>query len=303
MWEMQNGGFNPKQAGGLVIEEPMLNDLYGRPIRLLKLPRATEKTLKAPHEERPSSVLHHRYPTSWVCSGEVGHIEGQADWIESDDGSKKKIPFCSRAGCNNKTHSGRFISVCQHGHVTDFDYHRWVHAGKKGCGYADSKLEIQYGRNAAFTLDDWVVSKCTTCEAIRSMKDVPWIRADEERAWQCDGKRPWIQMFGNDANEKCDEGMVHFQVGNTAVTYPKRTQVLLIPPRVGWEVGIDGSMLSEGVGRTSEGPSLGIATDYLKRDLENTGFDTLDELKQRIEEYWVHEESPLTFETYGLENA
>ena len=42
---------------------------------------------------------------------------------------------------------------------------------------------------------------------------------------------------------------------------------------------------------------MGIATDYLKRDLENTGFDTLDELKQRIEEYWVHEESPLTFET------
>ena len=37
--------------------------------------------------------------------------------------------------------------------------------------------------------------------------------------------------------------------------------------------------------------------DFLKRDLENTGFESLDELKQRIEEYWDHEESPLTFET------
>ena len=296
MWEMQNGGFNPKQGGGLVIEEPMLNDLYGRPIRLLELPRATEKTLKAPQDQRPLSVRHHRYPTSWVCSGEVGHIEGQADWRESDDGSKPK-PYCSRAGCNNKTHSGRFISVCQHGHVADFDYHRWVHAGKKGCGYADSKLEIRYGRNAAFTLDDWVVN-CTACSAERSMKDVPWIRAEEERAWQCDGKRPWIQMFGNDANEDCDERLIHFQVGNTAVTYPKRTQILLIPPKVGWEVGDRREYtLLRGLDEQARAQAWDIAEGWLERDLDHTGFDTLDELKERIEEYWQHEETPLTFET------
>ena len=297
MWEMQNGGFSSKEAGGLVVEEPMLNDLYGGTIRLLELPRATEKTLKASQEERPLSVLHHRYPMSWVCSGEIGHIEDQANWREPDDGSRERIPYCARAGCGNKTHSGRFISVCQHGHVADFDYHRWVHAGKKGCGYADSKLQIQYGRNAAFTLDDWVV-KCTACGVERSMKDVPWVRADEERAWQCEGKRPWIQMYGNDANEDCDERLIHFQVGNTAVTYPKRTQVLLIPPKVGWEVGDRREYtFLRAVDEQRRAEAWDFVVDFLKRDLENTGFESLDELKQRIEEYWDHEESPLTFET------
>jgi len=60
MWELQNGGFNPKQTGGLVIEEPMLNELYDRTIRLLELPRATDEMLRAPQEERPLSVRHHR---------------------------------------------------------------------------------------------------------------------------------------------------------------------------------------------------------------------------------------------------
>ena len=130
------------------------------------------------------------------------------------------------------------------------------------------------------------------------MKDVTWINADEERAWKCNGDRPWIQMYGNDAKEECDQRLINIQVGNTAATYPKRTQVLLIPPRVGWEVGdrpeytLLRAQSEEDRVRTWE-----IARHLLEQDLAHTGFDSVDELKQRIEEYWRLEETGLTFDT------
>ena len=295
-WEMEDSGFIAKRDGGLVIDEPMLNELYGRSIRLLELPRASEKSLNAGGEERPLSIHHHRYPLSWICSGETGHIEQRAKWVKDENG-EGYYPYCTRTGCTNKTHSGRFISVCQHGHLSDFDYHRWVHVGKSGCGYGDSTLEIQYGRNAAFTLDDWIV-KCSSCGAARTMKDVPWIRDDEERAWKCSGDRPWIQMYGNGAKEECDQRLIHFQVGNTAVTYPKRTQVLLIPPRVGWEVGDRPEYtLLRTQNEGERATTWQIATHLLEQDLAHTGFDSIDELRERIEEYWRLEETGLSFET------
>ena len=73
--------------------------------------------------------------------------------------------------------------------TSQFNYHRWVRA-ETNCRYQACSLEIKYGANAAFTLDDWVV-KCTAdgCGASKSMKDVPWVRADEDRAWECSGDR------------------------------------------------------------------------------------------------------------------
>lgn len=296
LWEMSEGGFNQKNQGGLVINEPMLSELYGKQVRLLELPRATEQTLQARGDEKPLAVHHDRYPLNWICSGEIGHIETKAKWVRMEN-EEKYSPFCSREGCNNKTHSGRFVSVCGDGHVTDFDYHRWVHTGKTGCKYSESKLEIQYGRNAAFTLEDWNV-KCTSCGASRTMKDVPWIKSDDKHAWDCKGDRPWIKRYGKDANQKCEEGLIHLQVGNTALTYPKRTQVLLIPPKVGWEVGDDPKYTFL---RTQRGESRvdgwRFAEKFLEQDLENTGFEDSDELRERIEEYWEHQESALTFET------
>lgn len=297
LWEMADNGFNGAQDGGLAINEPMLEQLYGRAVQLLKPPRASPEKMFSGREDRHVAVQQVRFPRTWICSGNPAHVENRAGRQEREDGAGALVVYCARQGCNHKAHTGRFISACSNGHVTEFDYHRWVHGAGSNCKYQDARLEIQYGANAAFTLDDWVV-KCTAdgCNANRSMKDVPWVRADEDRAWRCSGDRPWIKLYGAEARETCEERLVHLQVGNTAVTYPKRAQVLLIPPKVGWDVG-DNPMYSFIRAQTERESDWPRVEQFLERDLEKTGFDTIDELILQIEEYWGADEVGLSFET------
>ena len=148
IWEMQNGGFRPKEAGGLVVEEPMLNDLYGGTIRLLELPRATEKTLKASQEERPLSVLHHRYPMSWSAAVKLATLKIKR--IGGNPTTARGREFLivleqDAATKHTQVDSSAFANTAMWLILTTIDGFKQ----EKGCGYADSKLEIQYGRNAA----------------------------------------------------------------------------------------------------------------------------------------------------------
>ena len=143
----------------------------------------------------------------------------------------------SKTGCGKPTSPSRFVSICDNGHLSPFNYNFWAHSNDndydKPCRKlgSEARIKLVEGENSAYTLADWVVI-CEECGAKNSMEKVPWVEQTNKRyAPKCHGHRPWLASSLN-AKEECNLHMVHRQVGNVSVSYSQGSSVLLIPPDV-----------------------------------------------------------------------
>lgn len=138
--------------------------------------------------------------------------------------------FTSREGTNCNTCGvrlipSRFVVACRRGHIDDFPYFAWVHAGSQASGNAHA-LRIE-STGATASLRDIVIS----CEC--GVDPITMEGAFNASALRglatCKGTRPWLL-----SNEDCAETPRTLQRGASSVWFSIVQSALSIPP---WSEG------------------------------------------------------------------
>lgn len=115
----------------------------------------------------------------------------------------------------------RFVVACDHGHIDDFPYMQWVHAGTQWTDNCKLTLTTT-GVSAA--LRDVVVS--CTCGSSRSLDGAFDRRELLQVAPRCRGVRPWLR----DKEDGCAAQLRTLQRGASNVWFGETRSALSIPP-------------------------------------------------------------------------
>jgi hypothetical protein len=119
----------------------------------------------------------------------------------------------------------RFIVCCTNGHVDDFPYFNWVHAGSPRLD-GEHRMTIESAGDTASLAD--IVISCT-CRK-RATMDGAFYRTALKDVTPCLGRRPWLS--GNDAI--CDQTPRTLQRGASNVWFSLTHSAISIPP---WSEG------------------------------------------------------------------
>jgi len=119
----------------------------------------------------------------------------------------------------------RFVICCPHGHIDDFPYFNWVHAGSPRTE-GEHKMTIDTGGNTAALSD--IVVRCS-CKKQATL-DGAFFRTAMNGVTKCTGRRPWLSE--NEAD--CDESPRVLQRGASNVWFSRTHSAISIPP---WSEG------------------------------------------------------------------
>jgi hypothetical protein len=129
----------------------------------------------------------------------------------------------------------RIITVCEHGHIDDFPWVKWVHAKSFG-GAKDicNNPQLEFSTNPVSSEGlEGLRVKCKTCGASATLagafNEGEFEKIDEKYPgkydFTCRGRHPW-------KHEKCDCGLYPkvLQRGSSSVYFPVTASSLVIPP-------------------------------------------------------------------------
>lgn len=168
--------------------------------------------------------------------------------------------------CDAPLIPSRFVVACGHGHIDDFPYFRWVHAGLPR-SQEDHTMSIRAG-GASASLRDIEIS--CTCGASMTMEGAFGRHALREVGARCTGKRPWL----TGAVEDCDELPRALQRGASNVWFPVVRSALSIPP---WSEGAFG-VLNRYWGVLRHTPTDALAPTITGMDLTRNTSYSIDDL-------------------------
>ncbi|MFN3166120.1 MAG: DrmB family protein [Phycisphaeraceae bacterium] len=135
---------------------------------------------------------------------------------------------CNR--CGVPVIPSRFVACCSKGHIEDFPYFNWVHAGQSSQSKTH-QLRIESGGNTASLKN--ILITCS-CGASRTMEGAFASNALRHLK-KCSGKRPWLC---NDDPTPCEESLRTLQRGASNVWFSHTQSAISIPPwsEVAWKV-------------------------------------------------------------------
>lgn len=129
--------------------------------------------------------------------------------------------------CNANLAPSRFVVCCKKGHIDDFPYFAWVHAGT---GSADKSHQLTIRAvGASASLRDIQIS--CSCGLSKSMEGAFGKNVLREIGYRCSGNRPWL---GDSREPLCTETPRTFQRGASNVWFPTVHSSISIPP---WSEG------------------------------------------------------------------
>ncbi|MCS6779190.1 MAG: DUF1998 domain-containing protein [Geminicoccaceae bacterium] len=132
--------------------------------------------------------------------------------VEEPAGKKVKIPVAPV----------RFVAACEHGHVEDIDWSRFVHRGSRNCA---GRLELEESAATGDVAETWIRCACGQSRALYEA-----LGPDNKVLGRCGGARPWL---GRDAREACDRHLrllvrtasnAYFPVALTVLALPTETE-------------------------------------------------------------------------------
>lgn len=127
--------------------------------------------------------------------------------------------------CGEHLIPSRFVMCCPRGHIDDFPYFNWVHAGSKPTG-SQHRMTIDTSGDTA-ALSDIVIS--CTCGKQATM-DGAFHKTALRGVSECKGRRPWLSR--DDA--ECQESPRVLQRGASNVWFSITHSAISIPP---WSEG------------------------------------------------------------------
>lgn len=128
---------------------------------------------------------------------------------------------CQSCPTNPPLVPSRFVVACARGHIDDFPYFRWVHAGRQSCPNRHPRLSFRT-TGATASLRDIVIS--CECGAQMTMEGAFGKNALAELG-KCKGKKPWLG-----AEDDCDQVPSVIQRGASNSWYPVLASAISIPP-------------------------------------------------------------------------
>lgn len=136
------------------------------------------------------------------------------------------VPTQNRCGtCEVPLVPSRFVMACRRGHIDDFPYFRWVHAGSPPTGDRHH-MTIESG-GATASLRDIVIS--CSCGKLMTL-DGAFAKTALRQVTRCTGRRPWLRS----GLEECEEVPRTLQRGASNVWFSVTRSALSIPP---WSEG------------------------------------------------------------------
>ncbi len=136
--------------------------------------------------------------------------------------SSKHDNVCN--ACNAPLVPSRFVAACQNGHIEDFPYKSWVHAGHRESSRSPGHdMEIRTTGTSASLRD--IVITCSCGVPPRSMEGAFGAKALRGIA-RCHGRRPWL----GDSQGECDQDLRTLQRGASNVHFSIQRSALSIPP-------------------------------------------------------------------------
>ncbi|MET8334071.1 DUF1998 domain-containing protein [Streptosporangium canum] len=155
-----------------------------------------------------------RFPV-WHSCPESGTLKEHWKWGNHRGTAKCKVH-------DRELVPSRFVVCCANGHIDDFPYFRWVHAGSPGTG-AEHEMTIEATGRSAALRDIVIACKCgkrVSMEGALSKGALKGIA-------KCTGQRPWL---GSDQAQECDEVPRGMQRGASGVWFSEVRSALSIPP-------------------------------------------------------------------------
>jgi hypothetical protein len=132
------------------------------------------------------------------------------------------------SACKVNLIPSRFVICCVNGHIDDFPYFRWVHAGSPRTDGEQHRMVMESAGDTASLAD--IVITCT-CKKRATMEGAFAKTALRDVLTQCAGRRPWLST--ND--ETCDaETPRALQRGASNVWFSLTHSAISIPP---WSEG------------------------------------------------------------------
>ncbi|MEU5437708.1 DUF1998 domain-containing protein [Streptomyces sp. NPDC020719] len=203
---------DPVEGEDVFVHEPRLE----RDLRVdgFRLPPTSES-------ERRGDVPVVRFPV-WHSCPESGVITEFWRW-----GNPTGAPTCKEHDDRELVPS-RFVMVCGKGHIDEFPYYRWVHAGSPPAGRCGQMKIEASGRSAA--LRDIEIS--CSCGKKVTMEGALG-RAALRGITGCTGRMPWLGEHVRE--EGCDEQPRAMQRGASGVWFSDVASAIDIPP---WSQGL-----------------------------------------------------------------
>lgn len=213
--------------------------------RLEKLLRVTHFVTPKNYGDAKSSdgVSYVRFPEWYFCpkcrlfqpiSAWVADFrrKGRPKEIESDP-YMARHPRCPV--CRQDLVVARIVTVCEHGHIDDFPWVKWVHCQNKTgvrpvCGHP--KLSFKTSATSSEGLEGLSVA-CESCGARATLKgafDPGKLQQLDEKTggeydFRCTGRHPW-----KNEKEQCDLYPSVKQRGSSSVYFSSTESSLVIPP-------------------------------------------------------------------------
>ena len=128
--------------------------------------------------------------------------------------------------CQAELVPSRFVTCCERGHIDEFPYYRWLHAGDQRAGPHSLRL-IARGRSSSLA-DIQIHCSC----GIRPVSLEGAFDAGALRGlYRCKGRRPWL---ADTQPEECAALPRTLQRGSSNVWFPVTRSAISIPP---WSEG------------------------------------------------------------------
>jgi hypothetical protein len=133
--------------------------------------------------------------------------------------------------CDEDLVPSRFVLACDHGHIDDFPYWKWVHRGnERPSGLCGGSLSLHTNGNTASLRSVVVSCSCGVPEV--SMEGAFRAKALKDLGIRCEGRRPWLR---NAKPEPCLQLPRAMQRGSSSAWHPIMGSALSIPP---WGQGL-----------------------------------------------------------------
>ncbi|NUT19445.1 MAG: DUF1998 domain-containing protein [Hamadaea sp.] len=141
--------------------------------------------------------------------------------------------------------TSRFVLACDHGHLDDFPYWKWVHRGNQHAGgHCGGKLSLHSDGSTASLRS--IVVRCSCGVPEVSMEGAFRAQVLRDLRIQCEGRSPWL----NGATQViCSRLPRVMQRGSSSVWHPVVHSALTIPP---WSEGINRLIEDNHLGEASE---------------------------------------------------
>ncbi|MFI5906028.1 DrmB family protein [Dactylosporangium sp. NPDC051541] len=141
---------------------------------------------------------------------------------------KRRQQFCNDRSsycrtCGRRITPSRFVACCPRGHIEDFPFHQWVHAGSGAAGGEHNLTLSSQGRSSS--LADIIIG--CSCGVPSVSMDNSFRPTALKGIAKCHGRRPWLADADEDG---CQETLRALQRGSSNVWFPEVRSAISIPP-------------------------------------------------------------------------